>query len=279
MEGFSEWFRRRKLLIGFLIVLSLCVPLTVVHFLFKLTSPNAWFTAEWSAGDLIQFIAGYMAFAGTVLLGALALWQNQQIQRQHIETLAPSLSMNLTSISGWLFLTVSNSGQSDARDINLSVESIMRNGENTELMLDDLFSDTFDLFPSETIQGCVALSGANISTSVFPQIIVTISYLWPQLNKRVQYTRRVTYDNDYTNKVSAEVTIDNRNLEKSASVMATATVRMANYLDGCQLLAIDELNVLPGKSLRNDLAETFNTRESVPELFRQECIQQGRGDS
>lgn len=200
------------------------------------------------------------------------MWQNQQIHKQHLESLAPALSMNLISLNGILYLTVENTGQSEAKEINISVENIDNNGE-FDLERDGLFSTTFELYPSETVQRRVALSGANIATNIFPQITVVVSYLWPQLNKREHYTRRVIYDNGYAQKMTAEINIDNRTMESDIDKIARAIVRVANYLDGCQVAKFDELNILAGKSLRNDIVEAFKTKEETPVLSRTETIE------
>ena len=152
------------------------MPLFLVHILFKFDSSVSLLTAEWSAGDVLAYIAGFEAFIGTVSLGALALWQNQQINKQHLESMAPAFSMSLISVKGLLFLTIENTGENAAKEIKISVESIENNGENCELKLDDLFASTFELYPKETVQGFIAFSGENMCTRTFPQVTVNVSY-------------------------------------------------------------------------------------------------------
>lgn len=279
MENWIIWIKKNKFIFGLVVLLLFLVPLILVHILYKFNSNIEWLTAEWSAGDVLAYIAGFEAFIGTVALGALALWQNQQIHKQHIESLAPAISMNLISLSGFLYLTIENTGQNEAKEINISVDTIENNGENCELMLDDLFSTTFELYPKETVQGCVATSGANLSTQIFPQITVTISYLWPQLNRRQQYKRKVIYNNGYAQKLSADISIDSRRMESGVDKIARAVVRVANYLDGCQVAKFDELDILAGKSLRNDMVEALKTKEEAPVLSRTETIHECLGSS
>ena len=268
-----RWIKKNKFLTGLIVFLSFITPLIIVHFLFKYDSGNDLIRAEWTAGDVLAYIAGFLAFIGTISLGALALWQNQQIYKQHMENLAPALSMNLISFDGMLFLTVENTGQTEAHEVNISVEWIENNGENNTLTLDDLFLSTFELYPNEKAQGRVAFSGENISTSIFPQIAVTVSYKCPRLNnKQEHYARRVIYDNGYKQRVTADVNIDNRKIESDVTAMARAVVRMANYLDGRQVAVFDELNILAGKSLRNDIVEAIKTKEEVSVLSRTETI-------
>jgi hypothetical protein len=279
MEGLIIWIKKNKFIFGLMVLLFFLVPLILVHVVFKFNSNIEWLTAEWSAGDVLSYIAGFEAFIGTVTLGGLAILQNQQIHKRNIVSLAPAISMNLISLNGFLYLTIENTGQNEAKEINISVDSIQNNGENYKLMLDDLFSTTFELYPKETVQGCVAISGANIKTQIFPQITVAVSYLWPQLNRREQYKRQVIFDYGYSKKLSADISIDNRNMESDVDKIARAVVRVANYLDGCQVAKFDELNILAGRSLRNDMVEALKTKEKVPVLNRTETINECLGVS
>lgn len=273
METIISWLKKHKLLFGLIVILLFATPLIIVHILFKFSFGISWLNAEWSAGDVLSYVAGFEAFIGTVALGALALWQNQQINKQHIESLAPALSMRLISLGGLLYLTVENTGQSEAKEIEISFEKIVNNGERCELMLDDLFSNPFELYPKENVQGLIMASGANIGTQIFPQITVGVSYFWPHLNRRVQYNRQVIYDNGYAQRITAEINIDNRELESDVDKIARAVVRMANYLDGCQVAKFDELNILAGKSLKNDIVEALKSKEETPVLSRTETIE------
>lgn len=64
-------------------ILLFVLPLIVVHFLFKWKSNVEWIQAEWDAGDVISYIAGFEAFIGTTFLSFLALWQNQQHKQEN----------------------------------------------------------------------------------------------------------------------------------------------------------------------------------------------------
>lgn len=279
MENLIIWIKKNKLFFGFIVLLLFLVPLLIVHILFKLNSNIEWLLAEWSAGDVLAYIAGFEAFIGTVALGALALWQNQQINKQHIESLAPALSMNLINSNGLIYLTIENTGQSEAKEMSVSVDSIENNGENCELILDDLFSTIFELYPKEIVQGRVAISGANIVTQIFPQITISVTYLWPQLNRKEQYTRKVIYNNECAQKLSADMSIDNMKMKSDVDSIARAVVRVANYLDGCQVTKDDKLNILARKSLRNDMVEAIKAKEEVPILSNTEPIHKCLGSS
>ena len=77
-----EWLRKHKIwvaIISLLIILG--VPL-LIHILYKIKAPNAFFVAEWSAGELLSYYGSILAFLGTVVLGVLALYQNHIIKCQ-----------------------------------------------------------------------------------------------------------------------------------------------------------------------------------------------------
>jgi hypothetical protein len=278
MEKIVLWLKKNKLLAGLIALFSFAIPLIIVHVLFKFNSGIRWLGAEWSAGDVLVYIAGFLAFLGTVSLGAVALWQNRKIHEQHMESLAPALSMNLTSLNSVLYLTIENTGQSEAHDVEVSVEWIENNGEKHRLELDDLFSSNFELYPNEAVQGRVIGSGENIATQIFPMVNVTVSYRCPRLNNRQEtYVRRVIYDNGYTKKVVADVNVDNRRMESDVDAIARSVVRMANYLEGRHLAKFDMLDVQPKSSLRNDMVEAIRTKEEVPILDRAKTLEEHLG--
>lgn len=59
-------------------VLVFAVPLIVVHILFKMTAIHNWFSATWSAGELLAYIAGFEALLGTVVLGVITVYQSDK---------------------------------------------------------------------------------------------------------------------------------------------------------------------------------------------------------
>lgn len=272
MDNMFVWIKKHKLCVVLISLFLFIAPLSIVHFLFKQSSGPSWLVAEWSAGDVLGYIAGFETLAGTILLSTLALWQNQKIHNEHIESQKPILSMKLVSSSHGLYLIIENTGSTEAKNIHISILDIFNNGAENKPSSDDLFKTTFELYPNEFVQGCVAPSGANIATHIFPQIRIQVSYLRPDTGKIVEYDRTVTYNSGYDTRVSADIHYDNSQMESDVDKIARASVRMANYLDGCQVAKFDELNILAGKSLRNDLVEAIKTKENIPVLSRSETI-------
>lgn len=77
IEKFLAWVRKHWLLV---IVILLIAPLLSTHILFKISLGIDFVAAEWSAGDLLGYFAGFYAFIGTVLLGLVTVEQSKKAQ-------------------------------------------------------------------------------------------------------------------------------------------------------------------------------------------------------
>lgn len=74
------WFKRYKVLIIILVFVAVVgIPL-LIHWLFKIYPSNPFWIAEWTAGELLGYYGSVLAFIGTIILGALALYQNNALQ-------------------------------------------------------------------------------------------------------------------------------------------------------------------------------------------------------
>lgn len=87
--------------------------------------------------------------------------------------------MRLLSCSGLLYLLIENTGETEAKDIHITLKGISNNGGYQKPMTDNLFKIPFELYRKETIQGRVAKSGEDIDTDIFPQIAIHVSYIRP----------------------------------------------------------------------------------------------------
>lgn len=170
MRKILEWIKKHKLLTFGLCVLTFSLPLIVVHMLFKTPAINNWFTATWSAGELLAYIAGFEAFLGTVVLGAITVYQsdkaneanerlnkeNNYLQKISIQQMLPLLKVSdvivhKTQIRNHQKLlhsdvvTVSEVGTTDKREphINIYLPQI-KTGQcyckHIELMLENISS-------------------------------------------------------------------------------------------------------------------------------------------
>jgi len=75
MKGIKSWVLDHKLLVG---VLLLLIQPLLVHLFLLIPAPFKFLERTWEAGDLITYIAGFEAFAGTIYLGSIAVKQNNQ---------------------------------------------------------------------------------------------------------------------------------------------------------------------------------------------------------
>lgn len=85
MEEIFNWIKENKVKSALIVIAMFLVPLITVNLLFKWHSNIFILEAEWSAGDLITYIAGFETFIGTVSLSALALWQNNKFKKLNDE--------------------------------------------------------------------------------------------------------------------------------------------------------------------------------------------------
>lgn len=271
MRRIAEWIKRHKLCSGLILLGTFILPILIVHLLFKIENGPIWLQAKWDAGDILTYVAGFEAFIGTVSLGALSLWQNEQIHNEHIESLEPCLSMQLVSVKHEICLEIENTGAVEAKEILISIMEITENGENSEINNGGEFGP-FELYPKEKLQRAIADSGENIVTRVSPKIKIHVSYLRPDIQRKKEYDRTVSYSEVNNKNTAQRISIDDLRITSDLNSMARAGIRIANYLDGHQLQPIDEINILTDRSLRNDLAEVKSSGEKAPVVRRSEII-------
>lgn len=81
MENLMKWILKHKICIGWIFfVLIIGVPF-IIHVLFSIRPQNDFFIAKWSAGELLSYYAAVLSFLGTVILGIIAIRQNEQIRK------------------------------------------------------------------------------------------------------------------------------------------------------------------------------------------------------
>lgn len=84
MKKYLDWIIAHKVKTGLIVFGLFIVPLVVIHLLYKWITPNYMLQSSWSSGELITYIAGFEAFIGTVFLGAIAVYQNEQANELNI---------------------------------------------------------------------------------------------------------------------------------------------------------------------------------------------------
>lgn len=213
---------------------------------------------------MAEFIRSFGGVSNTIALGSLiisigalvvTIFYNVKLNKQYIASLSPLLSFKFKEQEGILYLEITNTGQSDAKNIRLVIKEMFNNGDRNELDLDDLFNNEFVLFPNETVQGKIGFLGENLMQKVFPVVNVDISYIKGNDSGTENYSRTITFTR------TPENSIDLKNLEENLNSIAYSNNRTANYLEGRTLFVFDKLNVLPNNSLYKDMKDAFNNIE------------------
>ena len=142
-----EWIKKNKILftvICILVFISLAGVPFAINLLFKVNSNISFLEAEWSAGDALGYYGAVLSFIGTVVLGALALYQNhiikteadkkaELLEAQEKAENMPRFYLRLLGASGFcgkLRISIRNVSNNIAYDINL-YDIRLEQGTNT----------------------------------------------------------------------------------------------------------------------------------------------------
>lgn len=78
-----EWIKNHKVTFALIclciLFLLIGIPL-IINILFKIPAATTFLDAEWNASDALAYYGAILSFIGTVVLGALALYQNHIIK-------------------------------------------------------------------------------------------------------------------------------------------------------------------------------------------------------
>lgn len=213
--------------------------------------------ADSSMANKIAFIA--------VLVSACALlssiYFNHKTNVQYLNGLSPLLSCELSENAGILYLTISNTGQSKATKIKVSLERISNNGERNEFVTDAIFKEELELYPNEKITGQIAFSGENLVTRIAPVIQMSLIYREGNTQEIVKYDRKVCFTKNIENNEDISEKIGD--ISKKLNEISHSNNRMANYFEGRCLFKFDELNVFPHSSLYKDMKDAFHNVEHL----------------
>lgn len=75
---YIKWMIKHPIKTMFVFLGIMCIPLIVIHLLFSLETNCDFVSAKWTAGDILSYISGFVAFFGTVVLGAVSIWQTEK---------------------------------------------------------------------------------------------------------------------------------------------------------------------------------------------------------
>ena len=77
-----KWIQKNPWKTFLICACAFVIPLLLVHICYSFEL--SWISSKWSAGDVLGYIAGFETCLGTMALGALSLWQNEQIRQERI---------------------------------------------------------------------------------------------------------------------------------------------------------------------------------------------------
>ena len=150
-----DWIKKHKIafiLICLTILLLLIGVPFIINILFKISAAADVFVAEWDAGDALGYYGAILSFIGTVVLGALALYQNHIIktdadkkaalaeEQEHAENM-PRFFMRILAANGFcgnLKFAVMNVSNNMAYNINIYDVKI-KDGSKTLWEADDTY--------------------------------------------------------------------------------------------------------------------------------------------
>ena len=190
------------------------------------------------------------------LISALtSLYYNSKNQKQYNRSLEPSLSFKLIEYKYNLYLQVTNTGKSAAHNLKIDIIELENNGTRSKLDVDEVFKENFELYAGETTQGRIAYWGENLAEHTFPKVTLDVKYEEHITQKEIAYRRTVLFTSAYVEKVFADVNMDLNDINSNIQSLARSSLRTANYLDGFQIAPIDELNLMAGRSLHDDMMD------------------------
>ena len=211
-------------------------------------------------------ISNTIAFISTLVSGIAVLssiYFSHKTRVQYIDSLSPLLSFHLTEKTGLLYLTVKNTGQSEATDLEISFEELKNNGGENNFVIDEIFKNAMTLYPNEQITGYISRSGANIVTAIAPMIRVHVSFRKGNTKKNEQYSRWICYSGNIDENNFLEKNLED--ISRKLNEISYSNNRMANYFEGKFLLKTDEINAYPYSSLYQDMKDAVNNVERSSE--------------
>ena len=217
--------------------------------------------------------ANIIALVSVIISGIAVLssiYFSVQTRKQYIDSLSPLLSFRLYEKSGYLFLRIENTGQSEATEISLTFKELSNNGEQNKFELDEVLKSKLTLYTNETVTCGICRSGRNIVTSIAPVIKIEVSYIKGNTKEKIQFFRCICYTG--TNDENVFMKCELEDISRKLNEISCSSNRMANYFEGRFFLKSDVINAYPSSSMYKDLKDAINKteREEIKENTRDE---------
>ena len=159
------------------IIAAFLVPLLLVHILFKIKLGIPWLEAEWEAGDVLAYSAGFEALLGTLFLGCITVKQSDDAQREniriseagnHLQEIAIQKLIPVVEITE---ISVDKSQEIDSKYV-LQNALVVSETVTHEARKKKIIVYTNPVKSKRFFQKALQLSLKNISDSIIRQIIV-----------------------------------------------------------------------------------------------------------
>lgn len=217
-------------------------------FIYYLLNEICNFFKNSNSSDIIALLTAIIALCALLF----SIKTNNQNNKRYIDSLKPLLSFEFYQINEVLLLSIKNTGMSEATKIKIKFKKLNNNGYNNKFSLDDLFKKEFMLYPTEEVQGIIGYYDNGIDHTSFPSIDIEISYIEGNDNKKIAYSRTISFKRN----------IYNRNqftkMEDSLESISYSNNRLANYVEGTTLFTFDRINRIPTNSLYKDIRDAIN---------------------
>ena len=87
------------------------------------------------------------------------------------------------------------------------------------------------------------------------------------------FKRKIYFTASAENKILVNTNYDFQNIEEDIRKLHKATLRIANYFDGCEVALFDELNLIRGRHFQEELVDALEGKKTAKKS-REECIKQ-----
>lgn len=138
---------------------------------------------------VISIIAAFISLSTVIV----SIYYNQKNSKQYLKSLDPLLSFKLFELKDELYLRVTNTGRSAAKDVLIEIKKLENNGDRNELELDALFGKEIELYDYD-------------ADGAINDAIVELNYRFKQHNLGYEFANSqiITIDSTFLHKTAVK---------------------------------------------------------------------------
>jgi len=171
------------------------------------------------------------------------------------------LSFSLREYNGLLYLKVINTGKKTAKKIKITINKMHNNGSN-QIIVDPIYKIPFELGAEEVAQGIVGNYEESLAEHVFPYIDIEVKYKNQGTLFYKKYKRKIFFISNTEDIITVKTRLNLENIEHSLNNIHKDNIRLANYFDGCEIAAFDELNIISDNHFQKDMLNIQKSKKS-----------------